>query len=118
MPQKQNFFNNKDIKMDNELSRLTKNIARIRAKKGLTREELAEMVNYSVKQISKLEAGRTNPSFDLIVKISTALDVEPRELFELGEKKENSRTILKNILELESGKNIRLLYKLYSSIDY
>ena len=67
--------------MDDKLVLLGKRIAHLRAKKGFTQEKLAEIVNYSTNHISKLELARTNPSFDLLVNIAKAFNIELKELF-------------------------------------
>ena len=67
--------------MNDTLVMLGKRIADLRTKRGFTQEKLAELIEYSTNHISKLELARTNPSFDLLVNISKALDVEMKELF-------------------------------------
>lgn len=103
--------------MSNELEKLTKKIANIRNKKGITQEKLAEMVDYSPNHISKLESGRTNPSFDLLVKISKALNIELKELFDFEENIENYKELLQYNLKLASDKQIKLMYKFYKAIE-
>ena len=65
-----------------ELTLLGKRIAELRSKCGLTQEKLAEMVNYSSNHIAKLESARTKPSFDLLVNIAKALNVNLNDLFD------------------------------------
>ena len=67
--------------MNNTLTMLGKRIADLRAKRGFTQEQLAEKLEYSPNHISKLESARTNPSFELLVNISKALNIEIKELF-------------------------------------
>ena len=71
--------------MNDTLIMLGKRIADLRTKRGFTQEKLAELIEYSTNHISKLELARTNPSFDLLVNISKALDVEMKELFNFDE---------------------------------
>ena len=98
------------------LTQFGKRIAKLRARKKITQENLAEMVNYSPNHLSKLESGRTNPSFDLLVKIADALDVDISELFKFKEAEslEQIKTKLNNVINSSNEKDIRLLYSLYN----
>ena len=59
-----------------------KKIKEYRKRKNYTQAQLAEMVNVDDKHISCIESGKNFPSADLIGRISQALDVEPKDLFE------------------------------------
>lgn len=48
---------------------------------GLTQEQLAQKADVSYKFVGEIERGGQNPSFDLLVKISCALEIELFELF-------------------------------------
>ena len=98
---------------------LGKKIKRMRVNRGLTQEQLAEKLEYSPNHISKLESARTNPSFELLVSISKVLDIEIKELFNFDEyqtttfiKKEFDR-----LIQGSEPKKLKLLYKIYRSID-
>ena len=52
------------------------NIKRLRQSKGLSQEELAEMLFLSKNYISLLETGAKFPSAETLVKLSAALDVD------------------------------------------
>ena len=102
--------------MNDMLRRLGKRIAELRSRKGFTQENFAEMLDYSPNHISKLESGRTNPSFDLLVKISNALKTDLNELFEFKEYQsiEHIKTTLNNVINSSNEKDIRLLYSIYN----
>ena len=68
--------------MDEKLKMFGKRVALLRANRNITQERLAELIGYSPNHISKLESARTNPSFDLIIKIADALNIQPKELFD------------------------------------
>ena len=68
--------------MEKELKQFGKQIAKLRMRGNITQERLAELIDYSPNHISKLESARTNPSFDLIIKIANALNIQPKELFD------------------------------------
>lgn len=57
-------------------------IREYRKRKKLTQAELAELVNVDDKHISCIESGKSFPSPDLIERLSIALNIEPKDLFE------------------------------------
>ena len=105
--------------MVDELIALGRRIAELRNKRGLTQEKLAELTNYSTNHIAKLESARTNPSFELLVNLSRALDVELKELFCIEEDKtsEDIKSELNKLIEKAEGNKIKMLYKILKSID-
>lgn len=101
-----------------ELVSIGERIAEIRNKRGFTQEKLAEKVNYSANHIAKLESARTNPSFELLIGIAKALDVQIKDLFDFNNlhtveymKKDLIRTI-----ENTDSNTIQLLYKFKNSL--
>lgn len=95
-----------------ELILLGRKIAELRNHRNLTQEELAELVNYSANHIAKLESARTNPSFDLLVKIAKALDIQVKDLFDYEERNTESFMIqeLLKTINTSDTETIRLLY--------
>ncbi|MCR5266047.1 MAG: helix-turn-helix domain-containing protein [Cyanobacteria bacterium RUI128] len=87
--------------MDDKLKQFGKRVAWLRSKKNITQEKLAELIGYSTNHISKLELARTNPSFDLIIKIADALNIEPKELFDIEAKSSNDDLVDEIILSLK-----------------
>lgn len=57
------------------------NLKTKRLEKGLTQDQLSKIVGVSKEQIKSLEYGRVNPSFNLMIKICTALNSKVEELF-------------------------------------
>ena len=53
-----------------------------RQKQKLTQWKLSELVDVDQKHISRIEAGGSFPSSELIGRLATALKVEPKDLFE------------------------------------
>ena len=58
-------------------------LALFRAEKGLTRTELAKLVEVNPQTIGFLERGTYSPSVELALKLALALDVAVDELFSL-----------------------------------
>jgi transcriptional regulator with XRE-family HTH domain len=74
-----------------------KNMATIREAKNLTQEQLSEMTELGQSYLSKIEKGMANPTLETIIKIATALKVEPAELFELPELQKRVLTAISSI---------------------
>ena len=61
-------------------------LKKYRLLKGLTQEQLAEMVGVRRETIMRLEAGKYNPSLKLAIDISKAVNTPIEELFILDRK--------------------------------
>jgi len=93
-------------------------ISELRQKRGLTQEKLAVLLQYSPNHISKIESARTNPSFDLIVRIADILDVDIKDLFNFDEHKNNTeiKEQLNFIINKIDNKDLKIVYKIINSI--
>lgn len=65
---------------NNRLKKLGLNIKFARMKKGLSQEQLAEIVETSRMTISFIETARQNPTILKVIDIAKALDVDINEL--------------------------------------
>ena len=63
-----------------------KRLRYLRRDRDLTQERLAELVDLSVNAISLLERGRTSPSFETLVNLAKALNVDVGELLKFDER--------------------------------
>ena len=61
--------------------KLGKRIKFLRAKSHLTQEKLAEMADISLDYLGKIEVNINKPGLKTIIKISNALDIPIREIF-------------------------------------
>ena len=110
--------------MQTILVQLGQRISELRQNRGLTQEKLAELVQYSPNHISKLETARTNPSFELIVNIAKALNVDLYELFNFDNKNRHNKTTseikneINSILNNANKKKLELIYKIANIIDF
>ncbi len=68
---------------ENEHVFLGRRIRTLRNAKGWTQEELGNQADINYKFLGEVERGQQNPSFNVLVKISSALGVELPELFRL-----------------------------------
>ena len=64
------------------LERLGKKLKYYRLNKTYTQEKLAEKIGVHPTYIGKLESGKNNPSVMLLYKISRALEVKLKDLFD------------------------------------
>lgn len=58
------------------------NIKKLRNKRGLTQEQIAEKAKLDLTSVSEIESGLRNPSVKTLYKISLALKVSLQELFD------------------------------------
>ena len=61
--------------MNYDLGAISKNIKEYRKRNKLTQEQLAEDLNYSVKAVASWEQGISTPPLDILITISTRLDM-------------------------------------------
>lgn len=94
-------------------------LADIRNKKGLTQEDLAEIIGYSANHISKIELSRANPSFDLLLKVTNALDIDIKDLFDFRteQSEEELKEKLKKIIEASHPKKLKMFYNIIKAIE-
>ncbi len=96
---------------------LGKRIKELRLQQQLTQEQLAEMTGMGERNLSKIECGINFISADTLEKITKALNVSPKDLFDFEHLQ--GAPIRKNEL-IESINNgtidLDLLYKIYQSI--
>lgn len=72
-------------------------IKELRKHKGLSQEKVAEKAETSPNYLSRMERGTENPTLDMLIKISDALDVEMREIFDF--KHQVSSKVLRDTLK-------------------
>jgi len=102
MPQKAKFeLPNQEVL----IKTIGKNIANIRKKKGLTQKELSEKIGITQKLLSHYEIGRLKISSDMLIQISSVLNVSADILLGLKNVKNNglkfSLKIIRRLREIE-----------------
>ena len=58
-------------------------IRELRESKGISQQNLAAICNFEKANLSRLEAGRTNPTISTLYKISQALDIGLTEIVDV-----------------------------------
>lgn len=76
---------------------LGKNIKYYRNQLGLTQQKLADKIGKGLNFVGKIEVAYSKPSFDTIIQISEALNVELKDLFDFKETE-------KQVIEKRKGK--------------
>ena len=94
-------------------------IKELRKSKGLSQEKLAELAETSPNYLSRMERGTENPTLDMLIKLSNALEVEMWEMFDFGHvasQKELKQTI-QNFSRTADESTLRLALKLIRAVS-
>lgn len=100
--------------MSNLKHKFGRRIRELRKSKGLTQEQIAELINIEPPNVSKLESGLHFPQPDKIEKLAKALNLEIHDLFDfehLQERQDLIRFIMINLEEFDI-KTVELVYKI------
>ena len=71
------------MKIDQLQQKIGSRIRMLRESKGISQQTLAAICNFEKTNMSRIEAGRTNPTISTLYKISQALDVTISELVDI-----------------------------------
>lgn len=69
------------MQQEQEIKLLGKVIRELRLKKGLSQADIASSINRDYQSISRVENGRVNPSYTLLIEICNGLDIELDQLW-------------------------------------
>lgn len=100
--------------MENTKALLGARIREIRKARGLTQEQLAEMIDVEQKHVSRIESGKNYPSIDLLEKMAAALKVPLMGFFDfmhLQDDDESAVDLEKMLLELDRDSR-KIAYRL------
>jgi len=94
-------------------------IKEIRKNKGLTQEELAELAETSPNYLSRMERGTENPTLEMFIKISRALKVDIRELFDFGHEESlmELKEFMARLVREADEEKIRLAVKILMAVS-
>ena len=96
---------------------LGRRIKELRTQKRLTQEQLAEMVDMGERNLSKIECGINFVSAETLQKISKALNISPKDLFDFDHLKDDNIKREELISAINSNEvDIDLLYRIYMAI--
>ena len=88
---------------ENKRILLGRRLRDIRKTTGLTQEQLGSKADVSYKFVGEIERGQQNPSFDTLVKIADALEVELFELFRFDQAETNRKDIETRMTKIIKG---------------
>ncbi|MDD3012360.1 MAG: helix-turn-helix transcriptional regulator [Candidatus Gastranaerophilales bacterium] len=93
-------------------------IKELRKAKKLSQFQLAEIIDTDSKHLCRVENGGSYPSFDLLEKISIALNVELKEFFIFShlQNKDSVITEVDNLMKDSDEKQLQLIYKLIKNV--
>ena len=94
---------------------LGRRVKELRKLRGLSQEDLSEMVDIDPKHLSRIEVGRSFPSLDTLERVANALKVELKDFFEFAHEARSSkelREILSGMLKEADEEKLRLLVKI------
>ncbi len=92
-------------------------IKEYRINKGLTQENLAELADTEQKHISDIECGKSFVSSDLLERISEALNVKPKNLFDFYhlQTEVDLKKDIVSMLNLIKKEDLPVVYKIMKS---
>lgn len=106
-------MDNMDIKL-----LLGKRIKELRKERGITQQQLAELINIDQRNMSAIECGLNFPTKHF-VKIAKALKIELKELFNfnhLSLTEDEIRKESKQFIDTLSPHDLKIIYKLLASM--
>ena len=101
---------------------LSKTLKKVREAKGLSQKEVAGLIEMAQAQYSRIESGKTDPSFSVVVKISNALGFSLSDLFKaddiFSEVNTYDRTLMEKLRFLDSLDDVekKSIYVLIDSL--
>lgn len=101
--------------MEKEFGNRLKNLRKF---KKITQEKLAEMVDVDIRQIARLEAGKSLPSISTLLKICDVFSITPNDLL-LCDKNiqiNPTKSDIYDILQLAKPEQLELIKKLILAI--
>jgi transcriptional regulator with XRE-family HTH domain len=108
-----------EVKMTSLKQKFGKRVREIRKSKGITQEQIAELISIEPPNVSKMESGLHFPQPDKIEKIANALNVSIQELFDFEhiQKREDLIEYIMNSLSRYDNKTLELVYKFVYNLN-
>lgn len=95
-----------------------KRLKKLREQRGLTQEELSNMLDVEWQHVSRLENGKNLPSCNLLISIAEVFDIDIRELtdYEYLDKNSNIDVLINNLLKIATDEQKIVFYKILNAI--
>ena len=93
-------------------------IKEITTKKGITQEQLSEMMEINPKYLSSFEQGKKNPPFSTLIKLSESLEVDLGEIFSFVDPEDRNRlkSQIISLLDEADSEQLKMILKVLSVI--
>ncbi|MDD2501043.1 MAG: helix-turn-helix transcriptional regulator [Geobacter sp.] len=93
-------------------------IKELRTGRGLSQEELAEMVGVDPKHLSRIETGLNAPTVDRLEILAYSLGVEMHTLFKFGHLDNHQAQIenIENMLKRLNESDLKMVYRVVESL--
>lgn len=92
-------------------------VKELRKRKNLKQGQLAEKINISTRNLSKIETGQNFPSSENLEKFIDALEVEPKELFNFEHHKSPDELLEELLADIRQNKDrIEDIYKVLKAL--
>jgi len=93
-------------------------IQELRKARGFSQEQVAERADISPNYLSRIECGRENPTLDMFIKLSNALEVEMLEMFDFGHvvSHKELKEAVQNISKTADETTLRLVLKVLRAV--
>lgn len=95
---------------------LGKRIKELRGGRGVSQEELAEVMGANPKYVSSVERGRENPTLDFLMKLAAALDAELVDLFNFSWVRLNEKDLRRQIKAIADGADLQSLREMLAAM--
>src|SRR4030066_711898 len=94
-------------------------IQELRKRSGLSQEKVAEKADINPHYLSRIECGKENPTLDMLIKLSNALEVEMWEMFDFGHVagRRDLKDSLQRFIKTTDEATLRLALKLIRAVS-
>lgn len=96
-----------------------KRIQELRKARGLSQEKIAERADISPTYLSRIECGRENPTLDMLIKLSKALEVEMWEMLDFGHVASHKelKESIQSLIKTSDEPTLRLALKIIRAVS-
>lgn len=97
---------------------LGERIRELRKNRGLTQEQFAELIDVEQKHVSRLELGKSFPTLERLEKISDALQVPLRDIFDFVHlsNQETRTSSIEDMMKRLNEENQKIAFKVFNGI--
>ena len=96
-----------------------KRIQEIRKRQRFSQEQVAEKAGISSNYLSRIECGKENPTFDMLIKLSEALAADLSEMFDFGHNvsPKELKEAIQQFSQQADEQTLRIIYQMIKIIQ-